>query len=599
MTDVQAALETARARIRAGRIHDAVGVLDRALTTAPDSTEVLRLVAQVRRETRNPAGAEAALKRLLELQPADVQAWIELGDAQAVLGRPAEAEQSFRKAHGLDAAGGHGARALAQHLQAQGRSAEVLEITGPLWETTTLTPLIALHGAALKALGRQAEAVAADRRTVELEPTNPIAEHNLGAVLANLGRFEEASATTTRALAKGARAPETWLVHGHALQGLDRLDEAEAAYRQAIRLRPTYADAHRDLAQLVWMRTEDKAAATAEVRRVMAETSNPTPLALIRAKVLSEAGDVAGAYEILSTLAGIRPAEIGLTLAASQEAIRAGQGAQGLAYARRAASMLPDDARVLTNLCEAELANGLPAEAAATAEKLRAAKAEDQHALALQLTAWRLLGDPRYGLPCDYAEVVRAYKIAAPEGWASLDAYLADLAEGLAALHVTRTHPVGQSLRHGSQTNQSLRNAAHPAIRAFPEAIDGAIRAHMAHLGQGSDPLRARNTGAYEIAGLWSVRLRPGGFHIDHVHPEGWLSSACYIALPGAVETDRQGWIRFGQPGIATEPPLQAEHFVKPEPGMLVLFPSYLWHGTVPFEGDESRLTVAFDLVPA
>ena len=47
--------------------------------------------------------------------------------------------------------------------------------------------------------------------------------------------------------------------------------------------------------------------------------------------------------------------------------------------------------------------------------------------------------------------------------------------------------------------------------------------------------------------------------------------------------------------GVALGP----EHVVKPEPGRLVLFPSYMWHGTVPFDGDAPRLTVAFDLVPA
>ena len=31
---------------------------------------------------------------------------------------------------------------------------------------------------------------------------------------------------------------------------------------------------------------------------------------------------------------------------------------------------------------------------------------------------------------------------------------------------------------------------------------------------------------------------------------------------------------------------------------MLVLFPSYFWHGTVPFVSDQPRLTVAFDAVP-
>ena len=49
---------------------------------------------------------------------------------------------------------------------------------------------------------------------------------------------------------------------------------------------------------------------------------------------------------------------------------------------------------------------------------------------------------------------------------------------------------------------------------------------------------RSRNTGKYDIAGIWSVMLRPNGFHIDHVHPQGWLSSACYIDLPAAVDKD-------------------------------------------------------------
>ncbi|MFX8381746.1 putative 2OG-Fe(II) oxygenase [Acinetobacter baumannii] len=47
-----------------------------------------------------------------------------------------------------------------------------------------------------------------------------------------------------------------------------------------------------------------------------------------------------------------------------------------------------------------------------------------------------------------------------------------------------------------------------------------------------------------------------------------------------------------------TKPTLEAEHYVKPERGMLVLFPSYMWHGTVPFEGDDRRMTIALDVVP-
>jgi hypothetical protein len=56
--------------------------------------------------------------------------------------------------------------------------------------------------------------------------------------------------------------------------------------------------------------------------------------------------------------------------------------------------------------------------------------------------------------------------------------------------------------------------------------------------------------------------------------------------------------LTFGEPSIATTPPLPAEYSVRPGVGMLVLFPSYFWHGTVPFSSDQPRLTVAFDAVP-
>lgn len=92
--------------------------------------------------------------------------------------------------------------------------------------------------------------------------------------------------------------------------------------------------------------------------------------------------------------------------------------------------------------------------------------------------------------------------------------------------------------------------------------------------------------------------MSAGGFHIDHVHPRGWLSSACYVELPNTLP-DKQGWLKFGEPGIRTAPKLEPEHFVEPAPGKLVLFPSYMWHGTVPFTDPSIRMTVAFDLASA
>ena len=106
--------------------------------------------------------------------------------------------------------------------------------------------------------------------------------------------------------------------------------------------------------------------------------------------------------------------------------------------------------------------------------------------------------------------------------------------------------------------------------------------------------------GRFEFSGAWSVRLRSGGYHADHVHPQGWISSACYIAIPSGVGhgDDRAGWLRLGKPLIPTPRPLGPERYIRPEPGVLALFPSYMWHGVEPFESDQHRLSVAFDVVP-
>jgi uncharacterized protein (TIGR02466 family) len=112
--------------------------------------------------------------------------------------------------------------------------------------------------------------------------------------------------------------------------------------------------------------------------------------------------------------------------------------------------------------------------------------------------------------------------------------------------------------------------------------------------------LRRRNQGDWHFNGSWSVRLGTSGFHTSHVHTRGWISSACYIDLPDSMlDTQQQdGALSFGEPGIVTTPALRAEHVVRPQVGMLVLFPSWLWHRTVPFSGEQTRLAVAFDVVP-
>lgn len=437
-------------------------------------------------------------------------------------------------------------------------------------------------------LRRLAEA----ERAVALRPGKPIPLHNLAAALGDAGEAGRAEAAARAALAAGGDAPETWLVLARALQSQNRFDAAQAAFSAALARRPDYADALRDLAQLIWMRTGDLGAASAVIPQGQAG-----PLRMLRARLLEYAGDVEGAYGALA--AGPIAGDPGLEITAAHLALSF-DPERALAHALRAEALAPEAALVVRKVIDAHLAAGQTEAALSRIEAARARHPLDQGLVAAQWMAWRILGDPRAAALYDYDALVADWPLDTPPGWDRIGDYLTDLTAALSELHELHTHPLDQSLRHGTQTSVNLLRSEDGAIRAFSAAVDGPIRRHMAFLGAGSDPVRARNTGDYRISGMWSVRLRPGGFHVNHVHPQGWLSSACYIELPAAVEAnDREGWLQFGQPGVPTPAAIGPEHFIRPQAGRLALFPSYMWHGTVPFSGAGRRLTVAFDIVPA
>lgn len=483
-------------------------------------------------------------------------------------------------------------RAAIDRLIAAGRYEEALAGLRAAANPSTTWPL---QADLLKLLGRLDEALALRVAQAKARPISSVSEHNLAALLGDMRRHVEAEAAVRRAFEKGGDAPETWLVLARSLAGQEKYDDGEHAYRQAVARRPAYVEALRELAQLIWMRTADAARALAPVRDALDSAPGDSGLRGLLGLLMDYTGSAP--REVWGTLVegGVRNPAI--DLAAANAALSFDLDL-ALDHALTAVAGAPGHPVVALKLAEIRLARGeLDHVSALLAATVRSA--EDQNWLSLQATYERLSGASGAGLN-DYGAFVQGGTIDTPEGWSDLTAYLDDLAVALRRLHTLRTHPVGQSLRHGTQTQVDLKSSDDPAIRAFFVAIDGPIRRYMERLGAGDDPLRRRNTGGYRIAGCWSVQLAPHGYHAPHVHPEGWLSSACYIDLPAAVDAGgREGWIGFGAPPFACAAPTPPEHFEKPEPGKLVLFPSYMWHGTVPFSGEETRLTIAFDVVPA
>jgi Flp pilus assembly protein TadD len=596
------AMRQVSAQLQAGQFRQAHDRLELIVAALPGFVEALRLLAGAKLALGDAQLAERLLRRALELDANWPPTLTTLGELLLAAGRSTEATPFLERAAAGTPPDPRAALVLARLYNDTRRPADAVRVAAAHCSGDKLDPeLAAQHIAALATLGRQTEALTGYRRLAERLPRSATTAHALALALATADQHAEAVRVVQTLLASGYQHPSLHRLHGRSLNALGAPDEAESALQQCVRLEPRQVNAHQELAQLIWLRTGSVAAATGPLDRALTSFPQDALLLAAKAAILQGAGDARAAFDCLAPLTKRVDAPPALLLRAGLAAIEFNAPA-ALELAKRAVGCSPGDAAARSLLVAAQLGVGDARVALAHCESLLAESPDDQYLIALQTTAWRLLGDERYAAVCDYEELVAPFQLETPPGWANRADFLADLATSLGRLHNPRGHPLlFQSLRGGTETALDLSRSSDPVIQALFQTFRAPIDAYLARIGRGVDPLRRRNTGRWRFNGSWSVRLLSSGYHTIHTHPRGWISSACYIELPDEMADNAtpDGTLRFGEPGFTTTPALGHMHVVRPTVGMLVLFPSYFWHGTVPFTGSRARLTVAFDIVPA
>jgi tetratricopeptide (TPR) repeat protein len=390
-----------------------------------------------------------------------------------------------------------------------------------------------------------------------------------------------------RALKLAPNDPQVYIGLNAARIAEGKGDEAEAELDQVLARSPMWLDGHHQLAQLRSLRGRREYAYDSLERAIAVHPAAPTLWqALCELQVLGEdypllketveraagAGIERGS---VATYAFIAASELGQTRAA--DAILASESAAAIAPAWR---------------IRHHLRSGRIEQASALIDaQLQGERAADMWPYAE--TTWRISGDPRLEWLTGDANLVSVIDLS--EGMAKI----AGLADRLRSLHAVSGRYLNQSVRGGSQTDGPLFSRVDPEIRALRRLIVEAVSRYSAGLASlpDSHPQKKSAAGSkVRFTGSWSVRLVDGGFHANHVHPRGWISSALYIALPEALSED-EGALTLGEPPAELGLELEPTRRIPPEVGQLVLFPSWMFHGTRPFPAGE-RLTVAFDVAP-
>jgi predicted Zn-dependent protease len=407
------------------------------------------------------------------------------------------------------------------------------------------------------------------------------------------GQVEAAETVYSDLLNQGVEDAAIYFMRGRARLEACRVDEGLVDLETAWAMQPE-ARSLKTLANALWM--------AGNKRRFEAVLRDaPDELALTVVEIIGQSGDVGGAMDAWARMPeNARASATGLAMKAGLHRERHDGGASFEA-AQAAYAIAPHDAVVADAMAAALMMRCEGREALKVIEPFRRADPHNQDWLAMEATALRLMGDARYDELVQMDNHVRVCALPVPDGFATIEAFNAAFVAALAPVRGFRTHPLDQSLRLGVQTSRDLVTTPDPVIQAYIKALKGPIQAYVDEIGCApAHPLTARNTGKFHFKGCWSVKLTGGGRHVNHVHPDGWISSAYYASVPEetAAGEGKAGWLKFGEPPFATSPELQPQKWVQPKAGMLVLFPSYLWHGTEPIGEGSVRVTAPFDVVP-
>ncbi|MCE9522215.1 MAG: tetratricopeptide repeat protein, partial [Alphaproteobacteria bacterium] len=421
-----------------------------------------------------------------------------------------------------------------------------------------------------------------------------------GLTLSGLERHQDAVETLIQAAALRPSSYEAALALAHNLDAGARHDEALDAYWRAMELQPLLVATHDELNRLAWM--ADRSDLFLKSYAYVRERHGDDPALLFsEAQIRLQRSDPKGAEPLLRRALVIEPERGDANALLGRLLARRGRYAESFDAFATAVRADPLMLAYRNEFGYALLQGKDPKHALEQFEAAQRAQPLDQLALGGVCLAYRALGDSRYHDLVKIDAFVRAYPLRLPSGFADAEAFNAVLAEELATLHTMTSEPLEQTLRGGTQTPGLLFTRKSKLIEQVRELISEAVgdyvRAMPAHA---SHPLLSRKQEQFSFTHSWSCKLRSSGFHTNHVHPMGWISSAYYVSLPDALEdaAKRQGWLKFGESHLEMGEDDRPEHFVKPAVGHLVLFPSYFWHGTVPFESSADRLTVAFDVVP-
>lgn len=268
----------------------------------------------------------------------------------------------------------------------------------------------------------------------------------------------------------------------------------------------------------------------------------------------------------------------------------------------RANALRANDPDILANLGVVLHACGDIARAEECLGRCLALDPENTHALSALATLYLdSNASDKYRAFSDFETYVSASAPPVPNGEGLRDGFLSNLESEIRRCPSLRDAPLHRSTVAGESTD-SMTGDAGTAMECLRTMFVTEAQSYAARLSCADDhPLAKLKNRAFTTC-MWGNILGAGGHQDSHNHPDAWLSGIYYVSVPdevGGPDSGQNGWVEFGRPRMEYYGADQLDiRLIKPQVGMMILFPSYIWHRTLPLAGDAPRISVAIDFIP-
>ena len=152
-------------------------------------------------------------------------------------------------------------------------------------------------------------------------------------------------------------------------------------------------------------------------------------------------------------------------------------------------------------------------------------------------------------------------------------------------------------LNNGYQTSGNLFSLESDLTKNIQKIIRLEIKKYQVIFKDSEEGIITNWPTNYSLNG-WLVCMKSGGELRPHMHENGWISGSIYINVPPKTKTKSGNLVVcIEEQGLVNDNTIH-EKSIDVVTGSLCLFPASLLHYTIPFESEEDRIVLAFDVVP-